>query len=328
MGLAQRKEAPTSDDWKGPHEMDLLGGASYSSDKPAEAGKQAAKLPLDFLSKAEELSLTRLWVRERNPSAAERIVLAYRPLVEGVARKLGDGRGTDEDLVSEGNIGLLRALETFDPERGFRFSAYAVFWVRARIIAYVRSNKSVVRPSRRNGPAQSDDIIDDELEPDNVTVDERIVTDIEVVHLRDRLDDILHVVLDERERHIFTARHLSDEASTLQQIGDELGISGERVRQIDAAAHIRVMRAAENKKAARLRPAKDKLHHAMALHYMRCPRTRDGLEAVVAGSQKRFPHATQADRIQAHQIASAMHAKSEREAWKRAQARMSKERAQ
>lgn len=323
MGLPQMKEAPTSSDWRGPHEMDLLGGASYSSDKPAEPGKQAAKLLLGFLSKAEELALTRQWVRDRNPSAANKIVLAYRPLVEGVARKLGDGRRTDDDLVSEGNIGLLRALETFDPERGFRFSAYAVFWVRARIIEFVRSNKSVVRPSRRQAPAQPDSAIGD-LEPDDVTVDERIVTDIEVAHLRDKLDDILHSVLHERERHIFTARHLSDDAPTLQQIGDELGISGERVRQIDAVAYIRVMRAAGNKRTKQRR-TQDKLRHAMALHYLRCPRTKDGLEAVVAGAQKRFKHATQSDRIQAHRMASRMHQKSEQEAWKKAQARMSKE---
>ena len=194
MGLAQRKEAPPSDDWKGPHEMDLLGGASYSSDRPTEAGKQAAKLPLGILSNAEELALTRQWVRDRSPSVATKIVLAHRPLVEGVARKFGDGQ-VDDDLVSEGNIGLLRALETFHPDRGFRFSTYAVFWVRARIIEYVRSNKSVVRPSRRNGPAQSDDIIDDESEPDDVTVDEQILADIEVAHLRDRLDGMLHSIL-------------------------------------------------------------------------------------------------------------------------------------
>lgn len=325
MGLPQMKEAPTSGDWRGPQELDLLGCASNSISKPAKADKQAAKLPLGFLSKAEELALTRQWVRDKNWAAANKIILAYQPLVEGVGRKLSDGRRADEDLVSEGNIGLIRALEKFDPERGFRFSAYAVFWVRARIIEFLRGNKSVVRASRSR-PSQPDLVLHEEAE--DVTADERLVADVQVEHLRDRLDGILETALNERERHIFCARHLADDPPTLQQIGDELGITGERVRQIDAIAHIRVMRAAENRAAEDLRPAKNKLRQAMVLHYGRCPHTQNGLEAVVAGAQKRFPNATQHDRIVAHRMAAQMLARSEAEAWKRAQARMSKERAQ
>src|SRR6478736_488490 len=79
-----------------------------------------------------ELVVTRK-ARKGDKRAQEKLVVHNLSLVISVARKFM-GRGVRlEDLVQEGNYGLLKAIEHFDPEKGNRFSTYAVWWIRAYI---------------------------------------------------------------------------------------------------------------------------------------------------------------------------------------------------
>src|SRR3984957_9109916 len=98
-----------------------------------------------MLTQEEELSLARRWREVRDVSAAHRLVVAHLRLVAKIAMGYrGYGLPVNE-LISEGNIGMLRAVERFDPERGFRLATYAMWWIRASIQEYVLHSWSLVK---------------------------------------------------------------------------------------------------------------------------------------------------------------------------------------
>ncbi len=96
------------------------------------------------LTAEEETLLSRRWLSCRDPKAAERIVKAFQPLVRAQARRFQNNVLLLDDLVGEGNLGLMRALDKFDPERGVRFATYATWWVRAALLDHVLKNFSAL----------------------------------------------------------------------------------------------------------------------------------------------------------------------------------------
>ncbi|MFN2369298.1 MAG: RNA polymerase sigma factor RpoD/SigA, partial [Desulfurivibrionaceae bacterium] len=99
-----------------------------------------------LLSEEETLEYARRLRDDEDSAAASKLVTANLRLVVKIAqdyRKFWmDGF---LDLVQEGNIGLARAVEKFDPDRGIKFSYYAAFWIRARIMKYLMANKRLVK---------------------------------------------------------------------------------------------------------------------------------------------------------------------------------------
>lgn len=90
-----------------------------------------------MLSPETELVLARAWRADGDEAAKARLVTSHLPLVlKAAARFRGYGLLAD-DLIAEGNVGLMRALESFDPERGLRFATYAQWWVRAAMYEFV-----------------------------------------------------------------------------------------------------------------------------------------------------------------------------------------------
>jgi RNA polymerase sigma factor (sigma-70 family) len=81
----------------------------------------------------EERALGRLIVEESDQRARERLVRSNLRLVVNIAKKYGDRGMSLGDLIEEGNLGLIRAVDYFDPERGVRFSTYAAWWIKQSI---------------------------------------------------------------------------------------------------------------------------------------------------------------------------------------------------
>ena len=98
-----------------------------------------------LLSAEQELELGRRLVRDNDLDAAQQLVLSHLSLVVAVSRKyLGYGL-PQADLIQEGNIGLMKAVRRFDPERGVRLVSFALHWIRAEIHEYVLRNWRLVK---------------------------------------------------------------------------------------------------------------------------------------------------------------------------------------
>ena len=104
---------------------------------------QIKKFPM--LAAEEEYMLAKSWRERGNLKAAHKLVTSHLRLVAKIAMGYrGYGLPVNE-LISEGNIGLMQAVKKFDPERGFRLATYAMWWIRAAIQEYVLKSWSLVK---------------------------------------------------------------------------------------------------------------------------------------------------------------------------------------
>lgn len=101
------------------------------------------KFPM--LEKDEEFTLAKQWVEKGDTAAAEKMVTSHLRLVAKIAMGYrGYGLPIGE-VISEGNVGLMQAVKKFDPDKGFRLSTYAMWWIRAAIQEYVLRSWSLVK---------------------------------------------------------------------------------------------------------------------------------------------------------------------------------------
>src|SRR5919197_6216476 len=128
------------------------------------------------LSAEAERELVRR-ARRGDGAAKDGLVRRFLPLVVSFARKQARGALPLEELVQEGNLGLLRAIEKYDPGAGTRFSTYAVWWIRAYVWKYLKLARSAVRP-RSGEVARADFSLDSPLgEEADATYLERLEDD-------------------------------------------------------------------------------------------------------------------------------------------------------
>jgi RNA polymerase sigma-32 factor len=105
--------------------------------------EQARQFPM--LDADEERRLAERWKNDRDAAAARQLLGSHLRLVIKIARGYGGYGLPLGELIAEGNVGLMQALDKFEPERGFRFSTYAMWWIRAAIQEYVLHNRSLVK---------------------------------------------------------------------------------------------------------------------------------------------------------------------------------------
>ncbi len=176
-------------------------------------------------------------------TAKQKLVRHNLALVVAIARKQRRGTVRLDDLVQEGNVGLMRAAEKFDPHAGTRFSTYAVWWIRAYVGRYLKEARSTVRP--RSGEAAQPDFSLDAAVGENgdVTHLELLEDDgvgPEGCYLSAESDRAVRAALAKvRKRigqlgwEILHDRLQQDSPKTLEEIGKRWGVSRERVRQVE-----------------------------------------------------------------------------------------------
>ncbi|MFO0898048.1 MAG: sigma-70 family RNA polymerase sigma factor [Pirellulales bacterium] len=158
------------------------------------------------------------------------LIRANLRLVVSIAKRFVDSSNTFYELVSDGNISLIRAVEKFDYYLGNRFSTYATYAVRRNFFRTVIKR----REDRQRCP-----LADEELLATAAPVDDpETLGEKQVLDLRHRLAGLLHR-LNDRERSVVQARFGfggDGRLKTFQQLGDEFGVCKERVRQIQVRA--------------------------------------------------------------------------------------------
>ncbi len=101
------------------------------------------KFPI--LSAEEEYEYAKKWVKDQDKEAAEKLVASHLRMVVSVAYDFRNYGVPFAELIASGNMGLMQALQKFDPEKGFRFSTYAMFWIKAEIYETILNNWSIVK---------------------------------------------------------------------------------------------------------------------------------------------------------------------------------------
>lgn len=105
--------------------------------------QEVRKFPM--LERDEEFMLAKRWIEQQDSVAAEKMVTSHLRLVAKIAMGYrGYGLPIGE-VISEGNVGLMQAVKKFDPDKGFRLSTYAMWWIRAAIQEYVLRSWSLVK---------------------------------------------------------------------------------------------------------------------------------------------------------------------------------------
>ncbi len=100
---------------------------------------------IPMLTHAEELELATRFRRDSDLDAARQLVMSHLRLVVSVARGYSGYGLPQADLIQEGNIGLMKAVKRYDPDRGVRLVSFALHWIRAEIHEYVLRNWRLVK---------------------------------------------------------------------------------------------------------------------------------------------------------------------------------------
>ena len=266
----------------------------------ADQAMSRKAMKAELLDAETELALAYAWRDHRDEQALHRLITAYMRLAISMASKFRRYGAPMNDLIQEASLGLMKAADKFDPDRGVRFSTYAVWWIKASIQDHVMRNWSMVRTGSTSSQkslffnmrrvqariereaekegrtlpghelrrliaeevgvplhdvemmqgrlAGSDYSLNatqsaedegrewiDTLEDDSDQAAERVENDHDTDTLRQWLLGALNA-LNERERFIVRERKLREDPRTLESLGNELGLSKERVRQLEAAA--------------------------------------------------------------------------------------------
>jgi RNA polymerase sigma-32 factor len=160
--------------------------------------KEIQRFPM--LDPQDEYLLAKRWREAGDRDAADRLVISHLRLVAKIARGYCGYGLPLADLISEGHVGLMQAVERFEPERGFRFSTYAVWWIKSAIQGYILRSWSLVKMGTsanhrklffnlRKAKSRISALDDGDMRPDQVKlIAKRLgVTEQDVVDMNRRL---------------------------------------------------------------------------------------------------------------------------------------------
>jgi RNA polymerase primary sigma factor len=187
-----------------------------------------------LLTHEEEIDLGRR-TRKGDETARSKLIERNLRLVIPVAKKYR-GKGLPfGDLIQEGNIGLMRAADKFDPEKGFRFSTYATWWIRQAIQRAVADKGRTIRVPvhmgekvRKMARAYNELSVQLEREPTDEEVAEKLGWDV------DRVKDVKSAIPDATSlNQLLSSDEGSSELGDLVEDERESGVAGEVVRELD-----------------------------------------------------------------------------------------------
>jgi RNA polymerase primary sigma factor len=177
--------------------------------------------------------------------AREELIRRNLAFVVAIARRHMGRGGRLDDLIQEGNVGLLKAVEKFDTGKGTRFSTYAIWWIRAYIQKYLKESHSSVRGGEDGARRGLRDVsLDVPLDEDGeITALDRILDDGPGAEQRFLQGEVGQNVRSSLEKvrgrigemgwSIVEERLEAYEPKTLEQLGKRFGVSRERVRQVE-----------------------------------------------------------------------------------------------
>ncbi len=216
------------------------GAARVKREALAPHSESSRALPPLTAEEERELALA---ARRGDAAAREMLVRRNLPLVVSFVRQQALAGVQIDEVIQEGNLGLLRAVEKFDPGAGTRFATYAIWWIRAFVWRYLKGARSAVRP-KSGSTARADLSLDAPLDEEgDRTYLERIPDDDETPDVRcaaREQDANLKAALEKvRGRvgglgwDIIHSRLAQDPPETLETVGKRWGLSRERVRQVE-----------------------------------------------------------------------------------------------
>jgi RNA polymerase sigma factor (sigma-70 family) len=207
------------------------------------------------LTHEKEYELARQY-QEGNEAAGQQIIQSNLRFVVKVSRKYFYCGHNWLEIIQEGNLGLIRALIRFDPERGVPFVYYAVWWIEAFIKAFMYKSGRVNTGSLSH--AKNLFSLDEHLGNDDPDKDSWVdfLTDgndpERLYHGKEtsyNISSLLHhcfTFLTQREVSVLKQRYFSDPPVKLKEIGTQLGVSRERVRQIQTRSMEKLKRVLED----------------------------------------------------------------------------------
>ena len=214
-----------------------------------------------MLARQEEYMLAKRWREHGDRDAAHKLVTSHLRLVTKIARGYRGYGLLISEVISEGNVGLMRAVERFEPEKGFRLATYAVWWIKAAIQEYILRSWSLVKMGTtanqkkvffnlRKAESKISILEDGDMRPDQVRIIARRlgVTETDVISMNRRLggDVSLNAPIredgDSGEWQDWLVDESPDQETTLaaseefdnrrKTLSDALGVLNERERRI------------------------------------------------------------------------------------------------
>lgn len=264
-----------------------------------EAYKRYVK-SIPNLTEEEEENLIQLMLREQNIDAAKKLIMSQLKNVVYIAEQYKSYGLPEEDLVQEGNIGLMKAVKNFNPEKKVRLYTYALIWIKAEIQMYIMKNYKMVNlPSTKNmkklffnfrklqkemmdlGVSKEKlltfmssklEVSEEEiLEAQNYFLNNEVsiyekksedqeesispiieqflveekrpedwIEEEQSANIKEDLIETMMGSLNERQKQVIEMRYLTDNRKTHKEIAELLGVSNERVRQIEQESIVKM----------------------------------------------------------------------------------------